>query len=173
MSSKLTPVGRVSYPNVFDAKAIGDNTEKLFTLDLIFDEGTDLSELEAAIMASANEKWPKGLPKNWQSPLKDGDDKEDAPEYAGKKYISLKAKEDRQPTVVDRDKSIITRESGKMYGGCYARVSYNCYSWEYLGKKGTSVGLKNIQKTADGTPLGGGRTTAEEDFEEYEEESQF
>ena len=169
MSSKLTPVGRVSFPNVFEAKAIGDNSEKLFTVDIIFDADTDLSELEAAIEASVAEKWPKGKPKNWQSPIKDGDDKEDAPEYAGMKYLSLKAKEDRQPTVVDRDKSIITRESGKFYGGCYARVSYNVYSWTYLGKNGTSVGLKNIQKTADGTPLGGGRTTADEDFDEFDE----
>jgi len=169
MSSKLTPPGRVSYPNVFDAKSIGDNAEKLFTMDLIFEADADLSELEAAILESAKEKWPKGLPKNWQSPIKDGDDKEEAPEYAGNKYISVKAKEDRQPTVIDRDKSIITRESGKFYGGCYARISYNVYSWTYLGKNGTSIGLKNIQKTADGTPLGGGRTTAEEDFDEFEE----
>lgn len=173
MSSKLTPVGRVSYPTVFDAKAIGDNSEKLFTLDLIFDADTGLSELETAIEASVAEKWPKGKPKNWQSPIKDGDDKEDAPEYVGKKYITLKAKEDRQPTVVDRDKSIITRESGKFYGGCYARASYNVYSWTYLGKNGTSIGLKNIQKTADGEPLGGGRTTADDDFDEFEDGAPF
>ena len=40
------------------------------------------------------------------------------------------------------------------------------------GNKGIACGLGNIQKIADGEPLGG-RTRAEDDFEAYDEEDDF
>ena len=173
-NEKMTAVGRVSFPNVFDPKPIGDNGDPQFTMDLIFEANDPwIKKLEKELDASAKEKWPKGKPKNWESCIKDGDTQEDKPEYHGKVFISVKAKADRQPTVVDKDKSLITKESGKFYGGCWARITYNVYSWEYLKKHGTSIGLNNIQKCGDGTPFGGGRTTAEEDFDEFEGDIPF
>lgn len=172
MAVKISPIGRVSYPNVFESKQINNEGDLVFSMSLIFEPDTDLSSLEEAILASAKEKWPdkngkSTIPKNWTSAIQDGDDKE-GEEYAGRKFINVKAKEDRRPNVVDQNKAAITKADGTFYGGCYARISYTVYSWNKLGKNGTSVGLQNIQKVKDGPAFGGGRTTAEDDFGDSE-----
>ena len=49
------------------------------------------------------------------------------------------------------------------------RVSISLYPFNTNGNRGIACGLGNIQKIADGEPLGG-RTRAEDDFEVYEDE---
>ena len=51
-------------------------------------------------------------------------------------------------------------------------MSISLYPFNTNGNKGISCGLGNIQKIADGEPLGG-RTRAEDDFEAYDEEDDF
>jgi hypothetical protein len=48
-------------------------------------------------------------------------------------------------------------------------VSINFYAYNTNGNKGIACGLGNIQKIADGEPLGG-RTTAKDDFSSLEDE---
>ena len=60
-------------------------------------------------------------------------------------------------------------DRNEVYSGCYARVSISLYPFNTNGNKGIACGLGNIQKIADGEPLGG-RTRAEDDFEAYEDE---
>ena len=63
-------------------------------------------------------------------------------------------------------------DRNEVYSGCYARVSISLYPFNTNGNKGIACGLGNIQKIADGEPLGG-RTRAEDDFEAYDEEDDF
>lgn len=51
-----------------------------------------------------------------------------------------------------------------VYGGCFMRAKVNAYYWEYMGKKGVSLGLINAQKLKDGEPFGN-RTSAANDFD--------
>ena len=39
-------------------------------------------------------------------------------------------------------------------------MSLNFYPYEFTGKKGIGIGLGNVQKVAEGTPLSGGRDAA-------------
>lgn len=165
--ASITPVGRVSYPNVFTARGMGKNNEgdKNFSLTLLFpkDKKDELAQMKADVEAAIKEKWGDKRPKNLQSPFTDGNTK-DAPEYQDMIAVNFKAKEDRPPQVIGPDKKPITENSGLFYPGCYARVSYRCYAWEYMGKTGVSFGLNNIQKSGDGEPFDG-RTDADDDFE--------
>lgn len=158
--SKISPIGRVSFPSVFRPNEF--DGKKSFSVTLIFDKNADLSEMEKAIEEAIKKKWPDQRPKNLDLPIRDGDQKEQR-EYHGKKYVTFKSNESRPPQVVNADKSTITESSGYFYAGCYARVSWNVYAWEKAGKRGVSFGLGNIQKAKDGDPFDG-RTSAEDDF---------
>ena len=50
-----------------------------------------------------------------------------------------------------------------MYSGVKGRASINLYAYNVNGNRGIACGLNNLQKIADGTPLGG-RSRAVDDF---------
>ena len=161
MAKPVSPIGRVSYPNVFNAKEF--DGKKSFSLTLLFDKTADLKEMQAAYEAAVKEKWGNKKPANLRSPFRDGSEKE-SPEYEGKIFVTFRASEDRKPQVVGPSLAQITQDSGEFYAGCYAKVSYSCYAYDKQGNKGVAFSLGNIQKVRDGEPLDG-RTTAENDFD--------
>lgn len=163
--SKVSPVGRVSYPHVFEANEF--QGKRNFSITLIFDSADELKDMKALANEVAKAKWPKGLPSNFRSPFRDGDEK-NQPEYEGKTYITFKCNEDRPPQVVGPDKQPIVKGSGKFYPGCFARVSFSCYAYDTAGNRGVSFGLNNVQKVRDGDRLDSG-STADSDFDALEE----
>lgn len=168
--AKVSPVGRVSYPSVFEPNEY--KGKRSFQLTLLFDKDTDLSEMKEEAKRVADEKWGAGKrPKNFDNPFRDGDEKEDSPEYAGKIAVRFKRAEKRgAPQVIDAAKRTITENSGEFYAGCYARVSFTAFAWEEGKDGGVSFGLANIQKVRDGEPFDG-RTTADEDFDVLDDTS--
>lgn len=93
-------------------------------------------------------------------PLRDGDTERDDPAYKGHYFINANSR--TAPQIVDRNLNpILDRDD--VYSGCYARVSLTFYAFNSNGNKGVAVGLGNIQKIKDGTPLGG-RSTAKDNF---------
>ena len=54
----VTPVGRLSYPHLFERQpALNPGDEGKYGAAIIFEEGTDLSDVKAAIIAAAKEKF--------------------------------------------------------------------------------------------------------------------
>ena len=51
----------------------------------------------------------------------------------------------------------------EMYSGVKGRASIAFYVYNVNGNRGVACGLNNLQKLADGTPLGG-KARAEDDF---------
>lgn len=165
MAKSVSPIGRVSYPYVFEPQT-NDNGTKSYSVVLMFDKTADLSEMKAAA-AKAEKEFLKGkkTPPGWKNPFRDGDEKNHEgkhPEYAGKVYISFRANENRKPQVVDAMRESIGQQD--FYAGCFARVSYDCYAFDKNGNRGVAFSLGNIQKVRDGEPLDG-RTKAEDDFD--------
>ena len=60
-------------------------------------------------------------------------------------------------------------ERSEVYSGVYGRASINLYAFNSNGNKGIACGLNNLQKISDGEPLGG-KTRAEDDFADEDEE---
>lgn len=172
----MSPMFRVSFPQVFEAKAMPGSEKKKYGLTALFtmaevNKDPEQKKLWSAMIAAAEavvkEKWPKVTPANLQSPFRKGEEKEQFQGYgAGVVFISLTTT--TKPGLVDKDvKAIINRE--EFYAGCFARAVINPYAWTYMGKNGVSFGLQNVQKIKDGEPFGG-RTAAEDEFSSVSED---
>ena len=161
-----TPKFRVSFPAVFSKRKIEGQTDEQakYSIQMLFKKTDDITVLKNAVRAAVIEKWgadqtkwPKGL----ILPFRDGTEK-DYDGY-GPDVIFVSASSKMKPGLVDQNVQPII-EPSEFYGGCYARATINAFAWEYMGKRGVSFGLRNIQKMADGEPFGGG-SKAENDFE--------
>lgn len=170
-----TPVFRVSFPELAEAKAY-NNGEPKFGLSAVWtpskftDKEKELwKAIGAALDAESKERFKmpfKDLPANIKRGIRDGAEKADMEGYgAGTKFASLTTK--MRPGVIDKDKTTIPVEGLKeaIYPGCYCRATVTVYSYDRNGGKGIALGLMNVQKVADGGRLDS-RTDAAEDFED-------
>jgi hypothetical protein len=164
-----TPVFRVSFPQLFEAKAYGTGEAK-FSVQAIFDkklEGAEREKMEAMVRlaeATAIEKFGeenfRKLRKlgKFKWPFRDGEEKEFDGYGPDKVFMTLSTK--NPPGVIGRNKERVTVKD--VYAGCYARATVGCYSFDNESK-GVAFGLNNVQKVGEG-PGFSQRTAAEEDF---------
>ena len=169
-----TPKFRVSFPHVFQAAAAPGSDKKHYSIVAIFDKKTIANDpeqrklyeaMKKAMADCAREEWGDKIPASLKNPFRDGSEKAEMPGYGPDTvFITFKTEEKNgRPGLVDQSMNRIMNES-EFYPGCYAHATVNAYAWSYMGKHGVSFGLQNIQKLADGEPLGGGRSKAEDDF---------
>lgn len=165
------PKTRWSYANVWDPKSINGGTPK-YSVSLIIPKSdvATVKKIEAAIQAAYEEVESKlkgsskSVPslKVLKTPLRDGDlERPDDAAYADSYFIN--ANSASAPGIVDADRQPILERS-EVYSGVYGRASINFYAFNSNGNKGIACGLNNLQKIADGEPLGG-KSRAEDDFE--------
>lgn len=160
----------VNKRNVWDPKSINGGTPK-YSVSLIIPKSdvATVKKIEAAIQAAyeEGESKLKGSSKSVPSlkvlktPLRDGDlERPDDAAYADSYFIN--ANSASAPGIVDADRQPILERS-EVYSGVYGRASINFYAFNSNGNKGIACGLNNLQKIADGEPLGG-KSRAEDDF---------
>jgi len=171
-NSLITPKGRVSYPNVFVPRLNELSGKMQYSIDLIFDKSTDISNLKNVAEECIVKKWGDKRPTNLMLPFKDGNTKKDKKtglvkaEYKDKIFITFKTNADRKIGVVGIDGKLLEAESD-FYAGCYARVSFNPFAYDKGKNKGASFFLAHVQKLADGEMLSGA-PDAEDVFESTE-----
>ncbi len=164
------PKTRWSYANVWDPKSINGGAPK-YSVSLIIPKSDTVTvkKIEAAIQAAYEEGESKlkgngkSVPslKVLKTPLRDGDlERPDDESYANSYFIN--ANSATAPGIVDADRQPILERS-EVYSGVYGRASINFYAFNSNGNKGIACGLNNLQKIADGEPLGG-KARAEDDF---------
>ena len=103
-------------------------------------------------------------------PLRDGD-KERAGDEAYKNSWFINANSSTKPGVVDADLNPIL-DSSELYSGIIGKASIGFYAYNTNGNRGIACGLNNLQKLADGTPLGG-RSRPEDDFADDDDDGDF
>lgn len=159
-------LSRLSFFHGWEPVSINGSPERYSVSVLIPKDDTEtVKAIEEAIDAAIEEGIPKfgGKKPNKSAlklPLRDGDTERDDPAYKGHYFINANSR--TAPQIVDRNLNPIL-DRDEVYSGCYARVSLTFYAFNSNGNKGVAVGLGNIQKIKDGTPLGG-RSTAKDDF---------
>jgi len=179
-SIKLTtPVFRASFANVFKPRVPFEGQEAVYSVEMLFDKkgysgkgaseadkkSGDMKWLKAAIKQVADAKWGEGKwPKNFKSPIKDGDEKE-LEGYPGNFFLTVKSKQ--KPGIVDRQLNEIIDPS-EFYSGCYAKATVVVKWYSTAGNNGVAVYLSNLQKFADGEAFSGKRN-AKDDFDALEE----
>lgn len=164
----LTPRVRLSYPNLFRAKAQMEGKEPVFSCMLIF--GADVlntpeyQALRAAAQAAAVEKWGQNIPPNLRSPFRPNSEREGKPGHdAGGVFLNASSK--NRPGVVHNTAAGLQPiiDENEVYGGCWVVASLGVYAYDQKGNRGVSFGLNNVLKVSDGDPLGT-RVTPEDDF---------
>ena len=167
---------RWSYVNAWEPKSINGGAPK-YSVSLIIPKSDTktLEKIQAAIQAAYEEGQSK-LKGNGRSvpalsalktPLRDGDaERADDEAYANSYFVN--ANSGTAPGIVDADRNPILERS-EVYSGVYGRASINFYAFNSNGNKGIACGLNNLQKIRDGEPLGG-KSRAEDDFAEADEE---
>ena len=173
----VTGVCRFSYANLWEAKAMDENSKPKYSVSLIIPKSdtVTVNKINAAIEAAYEEGQSKlkGNGKTvpalsiLKTPLRDGDlERPDDPAYANAYFIN--ANSASAPGIVDADRQPLLERS-EVYSGVYGRASINLYAFNSNGNKGIACGLNNLQKIRDGEPLGS-KSRAEDDFASDEED---
>lgn len=168
----ITGKVRLSYAHVWEPISINGGEEK-YSVSLIIPKSDTktVKDINAAVDAAieagigkfGGKKPNKGAIK---LPLRDGDvERSNDENYKDAYFINANSR--TAPQIVDsKVQPILDRD--EVYSGCYAHVSITLYAFNSNGNKGIACGLGNIQKVADGEPLGG-RTTAASDFQNLDD----
>jgi len=176
-----TPKGRVSFPHCFIPRAPMQGADEKYSITILIPKSENIDAIKALRNKAVTDKWPDETkrPKNIHNPIKDGDTdvmndgslrKDKYPELAGHWLITAsRSKKTGRPKVVDQAMQEIIEESD-LYAGCYARMSIHAFAYAPTKDKpqmkyGVSFGLNNVQKLAEGEPLGGMSSKPEDDFE--------
>ena len=161
----ITGKVRFSYANVWAPKSINGGDEK-YSVSLIIPKSDKktIADIQAAIELAKKEgasKFGGKVPASLKLPMRDGDvDRPDDEAYKGCYFVNANSKD--RPGIVDKSVKPILDQT-ELYSGCYGRASISFYAFNQNGNKGIACGLQNLQKLADGEPLGG-RSRADEDF---------
>ena len=105
-----------------------------------------------------------------KTPLRDGDKDRPGDEAYENAYF-INANSVTKPGVVDADRNPIL-DSSELYSGIIGRAAINFYAYNTNGNRGIACGLQNLQKLADGVPLGG-HSRAEDDFADLDDDDDF
>ena len=169
-----------SYLTVNEPKTpLGGGTPK-YSVSLIIPKSDTVTveKIKAAIRAAYDEGLGKlkGNGKtapaleDLRTPLRDGD-KDRAGDEAYRDSWFVNANSTTKPGCVDADCNPIL-DTSELYSGIIGRASVTFYAYNSNGNMGIACGLNNLQKLSDGTPLGG-RSRAEDDFADSEEDDSF
>lgn len=162
---------RFSYLNAFQAQVPQGGGEPKYSVTLLIPKSdtATMGRINAAIQQTISTALGTTFggiqPPAGNTPIHDGDGlKQNGEPYGAecKGHWVMNASSKLRPEIVDADCQPIIDQT-QLYSGCYGRASLRFFAYNKAGRKGVGCGLGNLQKLADGEPLGG-RTTAAEDF---------
>ena len=161
---------RLSFPNLFVAKAFKDNPKPKFDAAfLIPKKDPQVLEIQKAMVAVATDKWGAKaaqilgmLERDDKLCMHDGDRK-DYDGYAGNYFI--RASNEVQPTLLTADRIKLTQDNGLIYSGCYVNAIISIYAQDNGFGKRINANLGGVQFASDGQAFKGGRPASVDEFE--------
>ena len=172
MSKIILKNVRVSFPSLFKKGSFnGEETKYEATFLLNKEEHADsITEIKAQIadLVKSNLKGSK-VPAD-KICLRDGDEVE-YDGYAG--CFSIKCSTKKRPIVIDRDRSPLTEDDGKPYGGCYVNASIDLWVQNNAYGKRVNSTLLAVQFAKDGEPFADGSTGDVNDFDMLDDDDMF
>jgi hypothetical protein len=163
---------RLTFPHLFQPYSNQPGQEPKYSTTMLLPK-TDIAT-KANIDAAINAAVELGISKSWNGvrppkinlSIHDGDGVRPNGEAFGpecKGHWVFTASSKNAPEVVNYPGLERIINESQIYSGIYALVSLNFFPYAASGNKGIGIGLNNVAKVADGEPLGG-RTTAANDF---------
>lgn len=168
-SKVITNRVRMSFLNWFAPRKNDLNGKDEYSATLLIPK-TDtetLNELKAAMKEVIVAKFGDKIPANLRNPIKDGDtakkqDGSDMPDYY-KGHFFLHTKSNEKPGVIGTDGQEL-REASQFVSGDYGQAAIVAFAYDQAVNKGVSFFLQNLLFTDKGESLGGGRSSATDDF---------
>lgn len=170
-SNIVTPICRISFPQVFEPNASDSMYDPgKYTLTILIPNIADISLLKSAAAEVAREKWgDKVKDIKLTSPFIDAGEQKKDGYIPG--WTMMRVKTKRKPSIVDpniRDATgkfvPITEDDGSsVYPGRWARVSVNAFAYD-KPKNGISFSLNNIMLLHHDESLSG-KAQVENEFE--------
>jgi hypothetical protein len=172
MSKIILKNVRISFADLFKKGSFnGKETKYGATFLLNKEEHADsIAEIKAQIadLVKVNLKGAK-VPGD-KLCLRDGDEVE-YDGYAG--CYSIKCSTKKRPIVIDRDRSPLTEDDGKPYGGCYVNASIDLWVQNNTYGKRVNSTLLAVQFAKDGEPFADGSTGDVNDFDMLDDDDMF
>jgi hypothetical protein len=171
MKIKLNNV-RLSFPSIW-RKSVYNGEETKFEATFLIDkktQGDKVKEVEAAIATMIKENLKGAKLGDDKKCLKDGDNFEYAG-YAG--HMSIKASSTKRPLVIDRDKSSLTEEDGRIYAGCRVNATIELWAQNNTYGKRINANLLAVQFYKDDEPFADGQKASIDDFDAFDDDDEF
>jgi len=196
MKLKITNA-RIGFAHgLFKARAMEEGQQPKYGADFILTEESKVfkqnadkvwvpTTMKEAQLAVANEAWKgkgaemiedlepskKAYRNGNKRKNKDGEIYEG---YADAWYVTAKSSTkpklfNRRPKNEDGSDNLVTEESGVIYSGCYATVTFDLYANTQAKTKGIFAGLLGAQFVKDGDSFGGGGSAKADDFDDLGE----
>jgi len=164
---------RISFPVLFEAKEFEAGGKKQFSASFIVPKDhPSVAEIKKALAEAATEKWADKGAKLLESLFRDDrlflhdGDRKDYDGYAGNYFI--RANNNSRPLVLDRNKTPLTAQDGKIYSGCFVNAVINIWVQDNKWGKRINANLRGVQFNADGEAFSGGAPADASDFESLE-----
>jgi hypothetical protein len=175
MANKVvTPIGLLSFPALFEARAAVPGGEPRFSLNIVFDKEAQKTEAYKALVkeveACAKEFFQGKLPANWRNPIRDAGEKEYAGYEDGYTYISAWTKQ--RPGLIGPNKEEIDLPE-QVFAGQKVRATVRPFGYNQQGNKGVALSLQNVQIAKFDMPRLDGRSSAKQDFDEIPQDSEL
>lgn len=173
---------RISFPALFEAKAINGEGEPRFSAVFVIEPGSENAKLLATTMQQvAKEKWGakadtiladlrgKGRTAYQERPKTN----QSGEVYDGFEGMhALSASNVTRPSVIDRDTRPLTPADGRPYGGCFVDCSVDLWAQDNSWGKRINAKLRWVQFRSDGDAFSGGAPVSEDEFESIAEGAQ-
>jgi hypothetical protein len=172
----MTPKSRMMYPDLFEAAQVKGQGKAKFRLTLLLPAKADIDLLRETIMEVAKENLGKKLDTaKWRNPLIKVADEPRLSELTDDFKYLIRPNSDNRPQVILPNKKVVDSADApdEVYGGRWARASIGVY-WYSADKSpvpGVGLGLANVQLLDHDDPLGGGKVSAESEFDSVDESS--
>ena len=164
---------RLSYVHLDRPYASQPNQEPKYSATILVPKNPpeNRAKIDAAIAAATQrgrEKFGQAFPAQPKTSVHDGDgtrpsDGQPFGEECKGCWVFTASNKD-QPSIVDGALQPILSPT-EIYSGIYANVGITFFPYNAPQNRGVGVALDNVQKIADGEPLGGERPSAEDDFQ--------
>ena len=166
---------RLSFPDLFEAKAIEEGGKKRFSAAFLVQPNSEQAKLiESEIERVAREKWPKDFAKklaqykaagNTKCCFYDGNTK-DYDGYADMMVLSAHRPEAQgRPLVIDQLKAPLQPSDGKPYAGCFVNALVEFWAQDDPKYSGLRCTLVAVQFARDGDAFSGAKVATPDDFD--------
>jgi hypothetical protein len=164
---------RISFPSLFEAKAVNGEGDPRFSAAFIIVPGsTNAKALSAALETVAKEKWGAKAPgilnelkQKGRVAFKEQPLSKDGEVYDGfEGMYCLNASNVQRVAVIDRDTTPLTAQDGKPYGGCFVDASIELWAQDNSWGKRINGKLRWVQYRGEGDAFSGGAPVSQDEF---------